>query len=362
MNTDLIINKALRMEFLSVAQGISLFEHLPLAELMAVGNELRRIHHQDQLVTWIIDRNVNITNACISGCKFCNFYVPVSNRKVFITTLEEYSQKIEEMKCLGGNQLLLQGGLHPHLGLKYYSDLFRKLKENHPGIKLHALGPPEIVHIAKMESLSFTEVLKKLKEAGLDSLPGAGAEILSDRVRKKLSPVKCTVREWLDVMHDAHKLHLTTSATMMFGHIETLEERLNHLVSIRNVQSKKPEGTKGFLSFIPWPFQDEETVLKKRSGITNKVTPEEYIRMIAISRIMLPNVQNIQASWLTVGKETAQLCLHAGANDFGSIMIEENVVSVAGANYKFDAKGIRQAIIEAGFTPQRRNQEFEFVA
>ena len=362
MNTDLIINKALRMEFLSVAQGISLFEHLPLAELMAVGNELRRIHHQDQLVTWIIDRNVNITNACISGCKFCNFYVPVSNRKVFITTLEEYSQKIEEMKCLGGNQLLLQGGLHPHLGLKYYSDLFRKLKENHPGIKLHALGPPEIVHIAKMESLSFTEVLKKLKEAGLDSLPGAGAEILSDRVRKKLSPVKCTVREWLDVMHDAHKLHLTTSATMMFGHIETLEERLNHLVSIRNVQSKKPEGTKGFLSFIPWPFQDEETVLKKRSGITNKVTPEEYIRMIAISRIMLPNVQNIQASWLTVGKETAQLCLHAGANDFGSIMIEENVVSVAGAKYKFDAFGIQKAIIEAGFTPQRRNQEFEFVS
>jgi len=362
MNTDLIINKALRLEFLSVAQGMHLFEHLPLAELMAVGNELRRIHHHDRLVTWIIDRNVNITNACISGCKFCNFYVPVSSRKVFITTIEEYSQKIEEMKCLGGNQLLLQGGLHPHLGLKYYSDLFRKLKENHPGIRLHALGPPEIVHIAKMESLSFTEVLKKLKEAGLDSLPGAGAEILSDRVRKKLSPVKCTVKEWLDVMHDAHKLHLTTSATMMFGHIETHEERLNHLVSIRNVQSKKPEGTKGFLSFIPWPFQDEETVLKKKSGITNKVTPEEYIRMITISRIMLPNVPNIQASWLTVGKETAQLCLHAGANDFGSIMIEENVVSVAGAKYKFDAFGIQKAIIEAGFTPQRRNQEFEFVS
>jgi cyclic dehypoxanthinyl futalosine synthase len=362
MKTDLIINKALRMEFLSVSLGMSLFEHLPLAELMAVGNELRRIHHHDRLVTWIIDRNVNITNACISGCKFCNFYVPVSNRKVFITTIDEYSQKIEEMKCLGGNQLLLQGGLHPHLGLKYYSDLFRKLKENHPGIKLHALGPPEIVHIAKMESLSFTEVMKKLKEAGLDSLPGAGAEILSDRVRKKLSPVKCTVKEWLDVMHDAHKLHLTTSATMMFGHIETLEERLNHLVSIRNVQSKKPEVSKGFISFIPWPFQDKDTVLKKRSGITNKVTPEEYIRMIAISRIMLPNVPNIQASWLTVGKETAQLCLHAGANDFGSIMIEENVVSVAGAKYKFDAFGIQKAIIEAGFTPQRRNQEFEFVS
>jgi cyclic dehypoxanthinyl futalosine synthase len=197
MNTDLLINKALRLEFLSVTQGMSLFEQLPLAELMAVGNELRKLHHHDRIVTWIIDRNVNITNACISGCKFCNFYVPVSNRKVYITTLEEYSRKIEEMKCLGGNQLLLQGGLHPHLGLKYYSDLFRKLKENYPDIKLHALGPPEIVHIAKMESLSFMEVLKKLKEAGLDSVPGAGAEILSDRVRKKLSPAKCTAKEWL---------------------------------------------------------------------------------------------------------------------------------------------------------------------
>jgi cyclic dehypoxanthinyl futalosine synthase len=361
MNTDLLIKKALRLEFLSVAQGMHMFEHLPLAELMQVGNVLRRIHHHDRVVTWIIDRNVNITNACISGCKFCNFYLPVSNRKVYITTTEEYSRKIEEMKCLGGNQLLLQGGLHPHLGLKYYSDLFRKLKEMCPELKLHALGPPEIVHIAKMESLSYTEVLKNLMEAGLDSLPGAGAEILSDRVRKKLSPLKCTVKEWLDVMHQAHKLQLTTSATMMFGHIETLEERLNHLVLVRNAQSKKPAGSKGFISFIPWPFQDKGTVLQKKFGISNKITPEEYIRMIAISRIMLPNVANIQASWLTVGKETAQLCLHAGANDFGSIMIEENVVSVAGANYKFDARGIQQAIVEAGFTPRRRNQEFEYV-
>ena len=361
MNTDQLINKALRLEFLSVAQGMQLFEQLPLSELMAVGNEIRKIHHPENIVTWIIDRNVNITNACISACKFCNFYVPVSSRKVYITTPEEYSQKIEEMKCMGGNQLLLQGGLHPHLGLKYYCDLFRKLKKIYPELKLHALGPPEIVHIAKMESISFTEVLTKLKEAGLDSLPGAGAEILSDRVRKKLSPVKCNVQEWLEVMQEAHKLQLTTSATMMFGHIETLEERLNHLVLIRKTQVKKPVRSKGFISFIPWPFQDEGTVLQKKFGVMNKVTPEEYIRMIAISRIMLPNVPNIQASWLTVGKETAQLCLHAGANDFGSIMIEENVVSVAGARNKFDAAGIQQAITEAGFTPRRRNQEFEFI-
>ena len=359
MNTDLLIHKALRLEFLSVAQGRHLFEYLPLPELMAVGNEIRKIHHPDNTVTWIIDRNVNITNTCISGCKFCNFYVPASNRKAYITTSEEYSQKIEEMNCLGGNQLLLQGGLHPHLGLKYYCDLFRKLKEISPGLKLHALGPPEIVHIAKLESVSFAEVLRKLKAAGLDSLPGAGAEILSDRVRKILSPVKCTVKEWLDVMEEAHKLRLTTSATMMFGHIETLEERLNHLVLIRKTQMKKPVRSKGFISFIPWPFQDEGTVLQKKYLVSNMVTPEKYIRMIAISRIMLPNVPNIQASWLTVGKETAQLCLHAGANDFGSIMIEENVVSVAGARYKFDAAGIQRAITEAGFIPKKRNQEFE---
>ena len=361
MSTDLLIKKALRLEFLSVTQGKQLFQQMPLADLMAIGNEIRKIHHPENIVTWIIDRNVNITNACISGCKFCNFYVPAGNRKVYITTPEEYAQKIEEMQCLGGNQLLLQGGLHPHLGLKYYCDLFRKLKEISPGLKLHALGPPEIVHIAKMEAISFNEVLGKLREAGLDSLPGAGAEILSDRVRKILSPVKCTVKEWLDVMLEAHKLNLTTSATMMFGHIETLEERLNHLVLIRKTQMKKPVRTKGFISFIPWPFQDEGTVLQKKYGIVNKVTPEDYIRMIAISRIMLPNINNIQASWLTVGKETAQLCLHAGANDFGSIMIEENVVSVAGARYKFDAEGIQQAITEAGFIPKRRNQEFDLV-
>jgi cyclic dehypoxanthinyl futalosine synthase len=359
MNLDLLINKALRLEFLNAAQGLELYQRLPLGELVFAANELRNIHHPDQKVTWIIDRNVNITNACISGCKFCNFYRPVSNKQVYITTYDEYAAKIEEMKCIGGDQLLLQGGLHPDLGLEWYAGLFKQLKQMFPGLRLHALGPPEIVHLAKMAAVGYTEVLETLMEAGLNSLPGAGAEILSDRVRKILSPVKCTVREWLDVMKAAHKLGLTTSATMMFGHIETLDERMMHLVRIRETQSEKPEGAKGFISFIPWPFQDKDTVLAKKSGIRNKVTPEEYIRMIAISRIMLPNIPNIQASWLTVGKETAQLCLHAGANDFGSIMIEENVVSVAGATHKFDVEGIQQAIREAGFQPSRRNQEFE---
>ncbi|MDP4281942.1 MAG: cyclic dehypoxanthinyl futalosine synthase [Bacteroidota bacterium] len=359
MSKEAIIGKALRREFLTVEEGAELFRTLPLGELMIAGNEIRKTLHPGKEVTWIIDRNVNITNVCISGCRFCNFYRPAGSPDTYITPMDEYSRKIKEMESLGGNQLLLQGGMHPHLGIEFYEDLFRELKRRFPKLKLHALGPPEIAHLAKLSSLSFREVLKRLMNAGLDSLPGAGAEILSDRVRKILSPVKCPVTDWLNVMREAHKLGLTTSATMVFGHIETLEERLQHMVYIREVQEEKPSGSKGFLSFIPWPFQDKNTVLRKKDGIINRVTPEEYIRMIAISRIMLPNVPNIQASWLTVGKETGQMCLHAGANDFGSIMIEENVVSVAGASYKFDSAGICKAILEADFKPCRRNQQFE---
>ena len=361
MKNDTLIQKALRLEFLSVDEGKYLFETLPLAELMLAGNELRKLLHPEEQVTWIIDRNVNITNVCISGCKFCNFYRTGNSSEAFITTFPEYCNKIEEMMRLGGNQLLLQGGLHPKLSLDFYEKLFSDLKSHYPEIRLHALGPPEIAHLARIEKLPVLTVLERLVAAGLDSLPGAGAEILVDRIRKILSPVKCTTREWLDVMRVAHTLDLTTSATMMFGHIETLEERLEHLVALRQVQSEKPAGHKGFLSFIPWPFQDDRTVLKEKSGIFNRVTPGEYIRMIAISRLMLPNINNIQASWLTVGKETAQLCLHSGANDFGSIMIEENVVSVAGATHKFNAEGIQQAIRDAGFEPRLRNQDFKLI-
>jgi cyclic dehypoxanthinyl futalosine synthase len=230
----------------------------------------------------------------------------------------------------------------------------------YPNLKLHALGPPEIAHIAKLGNLTHTEVLAALKESGLDSLPGAGAEILNDRVRRLISKGKCSGKEWLDVMRAAHQLHITTSATMMFGHIETNYERMEHLVAIRQVQSEKPDEAKGFLAFIPWPFQDEDTILKKIKRARNTVTGDEYIRMIALSRIMLPNVINIQASWLTVGKQVAQMCLHAGANDFGSIMIEENVVSAAGAAFRFTADGIQKAIAEAGFEPQLRNQQYDY--
>ncbi len=357
--TDLL-QRALRLEWLAPEEGVFLFERAPTAELMYVGNLLRQRHVPGKVVTWIIDRNANTTNVCIANCKFCNFYRRPGHPEAYVTTIAEYRQKIEETFALGGEQLLLQGGHHPNLGLAYYVELFRTLKAEYPRLKLHALGPPEIAHICKLEGMSHYEVLKALKEAGLDSLPGAGAEILNDRVRRLISKGKCGAQEWLDIMRAAHHLRLTTSATMMFGHIETNLERMEHLAAIRQVQSEKPADAKGFIAFIPWPFQDENTILKKLKRARNAVTGDEYVRMIALSRIMLPNITNIQASWLTVGKQVAQVCLHAGANDFGSIMIEENVVSAAGARFRFTADGIQRAIREAGFEPRLRNQEYEF--
>ncbi len=361
MNCENILEKALSLEFLTKDEGFFIYENASTADLMFVANEIRKQKVPSNKVTWLIDRNVNITNVCISGCSFCNFHCSPKSKKAYITTIDQYVQKIDEMKKLGGNQLLLQGGLHPDLGIGFYETLFKQLKKLYPDLKLHALGPPEIVHLRKLSKLSYHDVLVRLKKAGLSSLPGAGAEILSDRVRKQLSKNKCSVAEWLDVMKEVHKLGLTTSATMMFGHIETKEERVNHLIFIRDVQAVKPSGAKGFIAFIPWPFQDEGTALNKRLGIKNSVSKEEYIRTISLCRIMLPNIDNIQASWLTVGKDTAQVCLHAGANDFGSIMIEENVVSVAGASHSFDSKGIQDAIMEAGFVPQQRDQEYRYL-
>jgi len=360
MKIDELLHRALQLEELSVEEGVFLFENASTAELMHVAHQLRQHHVPNDVVTWIIDRNSNTTNVCIANCKFCNFYRRPGHEESYTTSIEEYKQKIDELFQFGGRQLLLQGGHHPDLGLDFYVDLFKELKALYPELKLHALGPPEIAHITKLEKSTHIEVLAALKEAGLDSLPGAGAEILSDRVRRLISKGKCGGQEWLDVMHAAHKVGLTTSATMMFGHIETNEERMDHLVRIREVQAKKPAGAKGFIAFIPWPFQDEDTILKRIKRARNTCTGDEYVRMIAMSRIMLPNITNIQASWLTVGKQVAQMCLHAGANDFGSIMIEENVVSAAGARFRFTADGIQEAIREAGFRPQLRTQEYEY--
>jgi len=360
MNLSDLYTTALDGNFLSVEEGVFLYEHAPLTELMYAANELRKKQVPHGKVTWQIDRNVNTTNVCIANCKFCNFYRIPGHPDAYITDINTYKRKIEETFRWGGDQLLLQGGHHPELGLEFYTSLFRRLKALYPNLKLHTLGPPEVAHICKLEKMSHRDVLVELKKAGMDSLPGAGAEILVDRVRRLISKGKCGSQEWLDIMREAHKLNITTSATMMFGHVETIEERFEHLSKIREVQSEKPVDAKGFLAFIPWTFQDVDTLLTRIRGVHNLTTPDEYIRMIALSRLMLPNVKNIQASWLTVGKQTAQICLHAGANDFGSIMLEENVVSAAGAPHRFTSKGIQTAIREAGFEPQLRNQQYEF--
>jgi cyclic dehypoxanthinyl futalosine synthase len=359
MQTETLVNKALSGEFLTSEEGIFLYKNLSTTELMAIGHAIRMKLHPEPKVGWIIDRNVNYTNVCDSGCQFCNFYASKNSKRAYITSWPEYEEKVKVLYALGGRQLLLQGGLHPDLGIEYYEELFAGFKSRYPEIKLHALGPPEIAHISKVSKLTYRETLERLIKAGLDSLPGAGAEILVDRVRAEISKNKCTADQWLDVMAEAHQLGLTTSVTMMLGHVETLEERFEHLIRAREVQAKRPKGAVGFISFIPWPFQSEGTVLKKRLKRDFSVSADEYIRFIAISRMMLPNIPNIQASWLTVGKEIGQLCLHAGANDFGSIMIEENVVSVAGADHKFDAEGIQIAIREAGYIPYQRNQQFQ---
>jgi cyclic dehypoxanthinyl futalosine synthase len=360
MNAADLYDKALQFGHLSIEEGMFLFEQAPLTDLMSIADTLRKKQVPHGKVTWQIDRNVNTTNVCTANCKFCNFYRIPGHPEAYITEMPAYRQKIEETLRYGGDQLLLQGGHHPDLGLDFYTTTFRQIKSEYPHIKLHTLGPPEVAHICKLEKMSHHDVLKALKEAGMDSLPGAGAEILVDRVRRLVSKGKCGAEEWLAIMHEAHKLNITTSATMMFGHVETVRERFEHLVKLREVQDKKPEAAKGFLAFIPWTFQDVDTLLTRIRGVQNLTTPEEYIRMIAISRIMLPNVKNIQASWLTVGKQTAQICLHAGANDFGSIMIEENVVSAAGAPHRFTYKSIQDAITQAGFEPQLRNQQYEW--
>ena len=349
-------------ELLTQEEAWRLYSEAPLAELAAQADMLRqKLVPDPSVVTWQIDRNVNTTNVCTSGCLFCNFHCkPHQTEKHFITTIEQYCSKIDTMIALGGNQLLLQGGMHPKLGIEFYEELFRELKHRYPTLRLHALGAPEVAHIAKISGLTTQQTLERLVAAGLDSLPGAGAEILVPRVRKIISPAKPSVEQWLEVMHQAHMMNLPTSATMMYGHIETPQERVEHLIRIRDLQAQVPEGNYGFIAFIPWIFCSTGTQLEKR-GVVSHFSPLEYIRIIATARLVLNNIRNIQASWLTVGKQTAQVALHSGANDFGSIMIEENVVSSAGANNHFDANGIQRAIREAGFTPKLRDQLYNLL-
>ncbi len=355
---DLLYQRAIHLQPLTIEEAVLLYETAPLDELCMLADELRYQHVPGRYVTWQIDRNVNITNVCISGCKFCNFHCkPSQQDKAFVTTIDQYLQKIEETLRLGGDQLLLQGGLHPKLKLNDYETLFKELKRHYPQIKLHALGPPEIVHISRISGTDYRTTLTRLMKAGLDSLPGAGAEILDSDIRKRLSPGKCSAEAWIEVMRQAHQLGLATSATMMYGHIETPRQRIEHLVKLRDLQAEKPEESYGFIAFIPWIFCSRGTVLEQE-GVKNRYSALEYIRLIAISRIILNNIHNIQASWLTVGTQLAQVCLHAGANDLGSIMIEENVVSSAGASYKMDAEEMCQTIRDAGFIPLLRDQKY----
>lgn len=359
MELEQIYQKALALTPLSRDEGVALWYSAPLDELMATAHQVRLLHNPEPVVTWQIDRNINITNVCSSACLFCSFHAGAGVLKPFTTTLEEYRSKIGELLALGGDQVLLQGGLHPKYGLDFYTDLFRALKTEFPSVKLHALGPAEVLHIARLEGISIESTLLALRRAGLDSLPGAGAEILVQRVRDVVSPRKASVDEWVEVMRIAHRLGLLTSATMMYGQVETVEERIQHLLVIRDLQDAKPERSVGFLAFIPWPCMLGNTKLQGRSDV-QPATGVEHLRMVAIARLMLHNIRHVQASWLTVGRDIGTLSLWAGADDMGSIMIEENVVASAGAQNRMDAEGMQGAIRAAGFTPQLRDQGYHW--
>jgi cyclic dehypoxanthinyl futalosine synthase len=360
MTAEYLIKKATTGYEVTEAESFEL-SSLTLSALIYAADIIRQRKHPDSIVSYIIDRNINITNVCFSFCEFCNFCKTSSDADSYITTSDQYRQKIEELFAAGGNQVLLQGGMHPELGLDFYTGLFNQLKTMFPDVYLHALSPSEIVFLSQKEHIPLHDILIRLKEAGLDSLPGGGAEILVDRVREQLSPLKATADQWLDVMRQAHKINLSTTATMMFGHIETPEERIEHLLKIRSLQNETGNSGSGFISFIPWTFQPGNTRLARKHQRDYKVSVHDYIKMIAISRIVLHNIPNIQASWLTVGKETASLALHAGANDLGSIMLEENVVASTGVHGRLSVSEMETLIRRSGFIPAKRNQRFEVV-
>ncbi|MDO5674334.1 MAG: cyclic dehypoxanthinyl futalosine synthase [bacterium] len=336
---------------ISGADWLVLAKEAGLHELGFLAHAVRLRLHPQPLVSYVIDRNINYTDICISACKFCAFFKAPEAGSGQVLSREELAAKIAETKALGGTQILLQGGLHPDLPLSFYEDMLRFMKGC--DIHVHGFSPPEIHHFAQLSGLSTREVIAKLMAAGLGSIPGGGAEILSNRVRQELAPNKCDADTWIRIMQEAHELGLRTTATMMFGHIESLEERLEHLERVRDLQDK----TGGFTAFIPWPFQPDHTPIAAARKI-EKASAVQYLRMLALSRIFLDNVINIQASWVTQGPKIAQLSLFFGANDFGSTMIEENVVAAAGVHFRLSEEEIRRLVQDAGFTPRQRLMDY----
>ncbi len=327
-------------------------EQADLLQLGVLANAVRQRKHPEKIITYVVDRNINYTDICISACKFCAFFKPPEDKQGYLITFEELAEKISETQALGGTQILLQGGLHPGQPLEYYEELVSFIKAT--GMHVHGFSPPEIYHFATLSGLSVKEVLKRLITAGLGSIPGGGAEILSDRVRQLTAPRKCTADQWLEVMEEAHNQGLRSTATMMFGHVETTSERLEHLRRLRQLQDR----TQGFTAFIPWPFQPRHTVLAE----LEKTTAFAYLRMLALARIYLDNFSNMQASWVTQGPKIAQLSLSFGANDFGSTMIEENVVAAAGVSFRLSEQEIRRLVSAAGFLPRQRLMDYTLVA
>ena len=349
-----ILDSVLAGQRLTVEDCTTLLESYDVAAIGAAADEMRQRRHPDNVVTYIIDRNINYTNVCNVVCTFCAFYRKPGAPDTYVRTIEEICEKIDETIALGGTGVLMQGGLHPDFGIEWYEDLLRTLSAKYPGFQLHCFSPPEIHNIHLISGLDYETIMQRLKDAGLYSLPGGGAEILDDEVRKRVA-TKCTTDEWLDVMRAVHKVGLRSSATMMFGIGDKIEHRVNHLRRIRDLQDE----TGGFFAFIPWTFQRENTALGRR--IKTEPTGIDYLKMLSVSRLFMDNIENIQSSWLTQGLKLGQVALRAGANDMGSIMIEENVVSAAGAHNRASEEMLRYLIEEAGFVPQQRDILYKYV-
>jgi cyclic dehypoxanthinyl futalosine synthase len=359
INRNGLTDKVLEGKRISRDEALELYR-LPLEELGALANARRNLAKEKsyggrgrEIVTYIADRNINYTNVCNVYCKFCAFYRTERDEDHYVLSREQLDQKLDELSAAGGVQILMQGGHHPKLPFEWYVDLLQHIREKYPHINIHGFSPPEFQHFAETFRMPLRDVISQFKNAGLGSIPGGGGEILVDRVRKKISPLKINTEQWLEVMQVAHELGLKSSATMMFGHVETIEERIEHLARIRDQQ----ERSGGFTAFICWTFQPQHTALKVKqpTGVA------EYLRMQALSRIFLDNIDNIQSSWVTQGPEIGQVALKYGANDFGSVMMEENVVSAAGTTFRLDAAKIESLIRDAGYEPRRRNNSYELL-